>query len=211
LKQLININSGVKASRPSASYHVDSVLLFSFQLTLQGADPMPLSMQNRQRSVHIDTVKISKYVHRLMAYLGCNRQELSIVFSNDQFIRNLNRTYRQKDYPTNVLAFPQDQSEFDHPDTSLLGDIVVAAPTAAREAHALAQSVEDRLFYLIIHGLLHLLGYDHERSTEDRLAMEAREEEILKQFKQESPLQNAADHAVCQHLHPTKLQAPNDV
>jgi rRNA maturation RNase YbeY len=170
---------------------------------------MPLSIQNRQRSVHINAAKLSKDIHRLMTYLGCERQEVSIVFSNDQFMQNLNRTYREKDYPTNVLAFPQDPSEFDALGVSLLGDIVVAVPTAAREAHALEQSVEDRLFYLIIHGLLHLLGYDHERSTEDRLSMEAREKEILQQFKQHLP--NVTDHSVCQSFHQTKLQAPNDV
>ena len=172
---------------------------------------MPLSIQNRQRSISINTAKLSKCVHGLMTYLGCDRQELSIVFSNDQFMKNLNRTYRQKNYPTNVLAFPQDQSEFDDLDAPLLGDIVVAVPTAAREAHALAQSVEDRVFYLIIHGLLHLLGYDHERSTEDRLTMEAREAEILKQFKQELPHQNVTDYADCRSCHQTPLQAPDDV
>lgn len=171
---------------------------------------MPLSIQNRQRSIRLNTAKLSKDVHRLMTYLGCDQQELSIVFSNDQFIQNLNRTYRQKDYPTNVLAFPQDKSEFDHPDTLLLGDIVIAVPTAAREAHALEQPIADRLFYLIVHGLLHLLGYDHERSTEERLAMETREAEILKQFKQESPRQNATGHSICQDVHPSKLQAPNN-
>ena len=171
---------------------------------------MPLSLQNRQRSVHLNTAKLGRDVRCLMTYLGCEQQELSIVFSNDQFMQKLNRTYRQKDYATNVLAFPQDTSEFEHQDNSLLGDIVIAVPTAAREAHALEQSIEDRLFYLIIHGLLHLLGYDHERSTEDRLAMEAREAEILKHFKRELPFENAADHSVHQNVHPSKLQASNN-
>lgn len=171
---------------------------------------MSLSMQNRQRSVRLNTAELDKYVHRLMTHLGCDRKELSIVFSNDQFMQNLNRTYRQKDYPTNVLAFPQGETEFDHGDTSLLGDIVIAVPTAAREARVLEQPIEDRLFYLIIHGLLHLLGYDHERSPDDRLAMEAREAEILKHFEQEFPLQNADDDPVSQSVHPTNQQASND-
>lgn len=172
---------------------------------------MPLALQNRQRSVRINAAKLTRCVHRLMTYLGCDQQELSIVLSNDQFMQNLNRIYRQKDYPTNVLAFPQDADEFGALDAALLGDIVVAVPTAAREAYALEQSVEDRLFYLVIHGLLHLLGYDHERSTEDRLIMEAREAEILKQFKQPLSLQDATDPFVCQPFRQTKLQAPNDV
>lgn len=172
---------------------------------------MPLAIQNRQRSVRINVADLTRRVHRLMTYLGCEQQELSIVFSNDRFMQTLNRTYRQKNASTNVLAFPQEPAEFGNLDAALLGDIVVAVPTAAREACALEQSVEDRLFYLIIHGLLHLLGYDHERSTEERLRMEAREADILKQFKQRLPLQNPTDRFVCQSFRPTKLQAPNDV
>ena len=148
---------------------------------------MPLSIRNQQRSVHIDTPLIRRRVHRLMTYLDCDQQELSIVFANNRFMQTLNRTYRQKDYPTNVLAFPQSPGAHDEPGPQLLGDIVVALPTAAQEARALNQAIEDRLFYLITHGLLHLLGFDHEGSAAKRHRMEAREVEILKQFKQDIP------------------------
>ena len=148
---------------------------------------MPLSIRNRQRSVCINIPLIRRRIHRLMIYLDCDHQELSIVFANNRFMQTLNRTYRQKDHPTNVLAFPQCPSEHEEPGPQLLGDIVVALPTATQEANALDQEIEDRLFYLIIHGLLHLLGYDHEGSANKRRQMEARELEILKQFKQAIP------------------------
>lgn len=148
---------------------------------------MPLSIRNQQRSVRINTPLIRRRVQRLMTYLDCDQQELSIVFANNRFMQTLNRTYRQKDHPTNVLAFPQCPSEHDEPSPQLLGDIVVALPIAAQEAHALDQSIEDRLFYLITHGLLHLLGFDHEGPAHQRRRMEARELEILKQFNQDIP------------------------
>lgn len=82
--------------------------------------------------------------------------ELSLVFSDDAFIHQLNRDYRGKDKPTDVLSFEQD------PESGLLGDLVISIPTSQRQAqergHALAQEVE----WLFLHGALHLLGYDDE-------------------------------------------------
>lgn len=170
---------------------------------------MTLSIRNQQRSVRINTSLIRRRIHRLMTYLGCDQQELSIVFANNRFMQTLNRTYRQKDHPTNVLAFPQCPSENNEPGPQLLGDIVVSVPTAAQEANTLDQAVEDRLFYLIIHGLLHLLGYDHEGSANKRSQMEARELEILKQFNQAipSPLMQENSSPPTQQFY---IQAGND-
>jgi probable rRNA maturation factor len=78
-----------------------------------------------------------------------------------------------------VLAFPQPPVREGAPITPLLGDIIVSLPTAAREAHAGQQPLEDRVLYLLVHGLLHLLGYDHERSATDRRRMEACERRLL--------------------------------
>jgi rRNA maturation RNase YbeY len=140
---------------------------------------MPLTIQNRQRTLRIHTPTIRKRLLQVLEYLGCADQELSVVFASDRFLRTLNRTYRQKDRPTNVLAFPQQPLGAEAPATSLLGDVVVSLPTAAREAQALQQPLEDRVLYLLIHGLLHLLGYDHEQSAAERRRMEAREHDIL--------------------------------
>lgn len=140
---------------------------------------MPLMIQNRQRTVRIQTPTIRKRLLQVLEYLGCANDELSVVFVSDRRMRSLNRAYRQQDRPTNVLAFPQRSAEADDPATPLLGDVIVALPTAAREAQALQQSLEERVLYLLIHGLLHLLGHDHERSATERHQMEAREQEIL--------------------------------
>lgn len=140
---------------------------------------MSIRMQNRQRTVPIRTAVIKKRVGEMMTYLGCAEHELSIVFANNAWMQELNRTYRQRDYPTNVLAFPQTEIASAAPAARLLGDIVVALSVAAREACDAGQTLEERVTYLILHGLLHLLGYDHEGSAAQRRRMDKREQEIL--------------------------------
>jgi probable rRNA maturation factor len=90
------------------------------------------------------------------------RQELSIVFTDDAAIRRLNAQYRGKDAPTNVLSFPQTQSPAAADSGMLLGDVILAAETLAREAALASKPLEDHMVHLIIHGFLHLLGYDHQ-------------------------------------------------
>jgi len=114
-----------------------------------------------------------------MAYLGCSDRELSVVFGSDGLLQELNRTYRHQDCATNVLAFPQHPTYEGEPVTTMLGDVIVSLPTAAREAYELQQSLEERVVYLLLHGILHLLGYDHERSATQRRHMEALERRVL--------------------------------
>ena len=140
---------------------------------------MAISVQNRQRSVAIHTATVKKRVRRIMTYLGCSNRELSIVFGSDSLLQELNRTYRHKDRATNVLAFPQYPSYEGEPGSAMLGDVIVSLPTAVREACALRQSLEARVVYLLLHGILHLLGYDHEHSAAQRRRMEALERQVL--------------------------------
>jgi probable rRNA maturation factor len=86
---------------------------------------------------------------------GLRGQELSVLFTDDAAIRDLNARYRGKDNPTNVLSFPQ-------PPGKLLGDIVLAAETVRREAALAGKQLEEHIAHLVVHGFLHLLGYDHE-------------------------------------------------
>ncbi|MER8680955.1 rRNA maturation RNase YbeY [Mesorhizobium sp. M1405] len=109
---------------------------------------------------------------------GDGRSELSIVFSDDAHIRTLNAGWRGKDKPTNVLSFPAFPLKKGEPLPPMLGDIVLAAETVAREAALEDKPVEDHISHLVIHGLLHLLGYDHESDAEAEL-MEATERAAL--------------------------------
>ncbi len=100
-------------------------------------------------------------------------QELSLVFTDDAGMRKLNKAYRGKDSATNVLSFPQAPIDAvtragaaPQPEASLLGDVILAAETVAGEATLAMKPLEDHMAHLIIHGFLHLLGYNHEREAE---------------------------------------------
>lgn len=102
--------------------------------------------------------------------------EISIVLADDAFVRDLNRQYRNIDRPTNVLSFPSGDEDGHGP--VLLGDVVLAYETVAREAQAAGKSLSAHVTHLIIHGILHLLGYDHEDEQEAE-EMEALETALL--------------------------------
>ncbi|TJV02657.1 MAG: rRNA maturation RNase YbeY [Mesorhizobium sp.] len=109
---------------------------------------------------------------------AAGHSELSIVFSDDAHTRTLNADWRGKDKPTNVLSFPAFPHVKDGPLPPMLGDIVLAAETVAREAALEDKPLENHITHLVIHGLLHLMGYDHETDTEAE-AMEAVERAAL--------------------------------
>ena len=90
--------------------------------------------------------------------------ELSLVLCSDDFIAPLNGQWRDKPVPTDVLSFPQD-------DSIVLGDLVISVDTADRQAQERGHALRDELRILMVHGLLHLLGYDHETGQEDLLEM----------------------------------------
>lgn len=104
--------------------------------------------------------------------------ELSLLFTDDAHIRTLNRQYRRKDKATNVLSFPAPKAQKAKAFGPQLGDIVFAAETISREAEDEGIAPDDHLAHLIVHGFLHLLGYDHEEDGEAAL-MEKLETAIL--------------------------------
>jgi probable rRNA maturation factor len=122
---------------------------------------------------------------RLMALVGVAAYELSIVIADDGFVHALNREFRSKDRPTDVLSFSQ--LEEAEPARALalvpaagtpLGDVVISLDTACRQARRLGVAPAARMRTLLVHGLLHLLGYDHERSAAEAWRMFAREREL---------------------------------
>ncbi|WP_110749793.1 rRNA maturation RNase YbeY [Phyllobacterium leguminum] len=109
---------------------------------------------------------------------GEGETELSIVFTDDAAIQRLNAEWRGKDKPTNVLSFPAFPVEAGERPGPMLGDIVIARETVAREAALEIKPFDHHLTHLIVHGLLHLLGYDHE-NDEEAEEMEGWERRIL--------------------------------
>lgn len=105
--------------------------------------------------------------------------ELSLLLTDDHVVRGLNRDYRGKDRPTNVLSFPHTPvAGGGSPEAVLLGDVVVAFETTAAEAVAEGKALADHLRHLVVHGVLHLVGYDHETETDAR-RMEGLEVAVL--------------------------------
>lgn len=106
--------------------------------------------------------------------------ELSITFAGDALVRRLNREFRGEDAPTDVLSFGQEGDGFAVPDGASrhLGDIVISVETAQRQASEHGLSLGDEVGHLVVHGVLHLLGYDHEAPA-DEAVMRQREDVIL--------------------------------
>jgi probable rRNA maturation factor len=104
--------------------------------------------------------------------------EISVVLSDDEHMRELNKHHRNMDKPTNVLSFPAARMKAPAGTPRFLGDVVLAFETVEREALEEAKPLENHVTHLVVHGVLHLLGYDHEDEEEAQL-MESREREIL--------------------------------
>ena len=105
--------------------------------------------------------------------------ELSILIVDDHQIALLNSEYLDRSGPTNVIAFPMLEGPFADVTPSLLGDVVISADTADREGKTAGTGLEERLLQLLVHGILHLVGYDHEQSEAEARRMEDRAEQLL--------------------------------
>eukprot|EP00262_Sarcandra_glabra_P013612 TRINITY_DN3818_c0_g2_i1.p1 TRINITY_DN3818_c0_g2~~TRINITY_DN3818_c0_g2_i1.p1 ORF type:complete len:588 (-),score=122.17 TRINITY_DN3818_c0_g2_i1:33-1796(-) len=120
--------------------------------------------------------------------------ELSVLLCNDEFIQKLNKDWRDEDHPTDVLSMSQHIPELNLP-MLMLGDIVISVETAARQAKERGHTILDEIRILVVHGLLHLLGFDHENSDEAEEEMEKEEELVLKSlgWKGKGLIQSAYD------------------
>ena len=132
----------------------------------------------RWRSIAAAEAIVRRAIRAAAATLSTTRAELAIVLTDDSAIRMLNRDWRGIDAATNVLSFPTKDAGGEPP---LIGDIVLAYETIAREARAERKPFAHHLAHLAVHGYLHLLGYDHERD-QDATAMERAEGEILRRL-----------------------------
>ena len=118
--------------------------------------------------------------HSRHAALAETDKEVSVKFTSDGEVRGLNAAWRDKDKATNVLSFPMvEEAELHSPAEPLLGDIVLAQGVCVAEASDKQVPVEDHAAHLVVHGTLHLLGYDHETSEADAEEMEETERRAL--------------------------------
>ena len=123
--------------------------------------------------------KIRSKLVRILEDLDCLDKELSVLFTDDTRIAQLNRHYLGRNGATNVLAFPMCDGQAPEPETPMLGDVVISVNTAMRESRELGENIEDTISRLLVHGVLHLLGYDHEKSIQDTQRMEKQERRLI--------------------------------
>jgi len=117
---------------------------------------------------------------KILSDLGCDDSELSISIVGDQTMRGINREYLGRDKTTNVISFAMREGEFGEINPEMLGDVIICADTTAREAEEGGMPFFNRLSFLLMHGILHITGYDHERSGEaEAVRMESAEQEIF--------------------------------
>ncbi len=115
--------------------------------------------------------------------LDCPEGELSILFVDDHHIQALNREYRHKNRPTNVLSFSMREGDFAQITPELLGDVVISVDTAAAEAEKADIPLGEHITWLLIHGILHLFGHDHEQSRHQADEMETRTKQLMQKVK----------------------------
>lgn len=130
---------------------------------------MPVLVQTRSlRSSPVRPPAVKQAAERMLRALSLSKAELSILLCDDATIHVLNRDYRKKDKPTDVLAFAMREGEGADPGSDLLGDVVISIDTARRQAAERSRTVKSEVTFLLAHGLLHLLGYDHQTDAEER-------------------------------------------
>jgi len=132
---------------------------------------MEILLRNAQRKIPVDTRGLKRRAAAILQTLGHERAELSVLLTNDAKIRELNYNYRNQDRPTDVLSFPQDNAAVNESGLRVLGDVVVSVETASRQAGGHRLNLDQELAFLLLHGVLHLLGHDHERSAAEARTM----------------------------------------
>lgn len=147
-------------------------------------------------NVQVDeTAMLARFVHvldeavRIGALKFPKEAELSLVLAGDKTLQSLNSEWRDKDKPTNVLSFPGDDIEVGQEAGIMLGDIIISLETTKREADLENKSFNDHLSHLLIHGFLHLFGYDHETDRE-AFEMESLEIRILDELGIANPYED---------------------
>ena len=124
-----------------------------------------IEVVNRQRKVTIDNQRWETFSATALQVLHGEAQDATVAFVSDRMMRELNRRWRGKTGTTDVLSFPAQQDEFEKSGGQTLGDVVISVEQAERQAKENKLTLDEEIAQLILHGLLHLSGYDH--STDD--------------------------------------------
>jgi probable rRNA maturation factor len=138
-----------------------------------------IDVRNMQRKHVVDRPRISALAERALRAVGYEEAQLSIVIVNDRRMRDLNRSYRGRNAATDVLAFSQLEGEGAGMHAEVIGDVVISAETAAKQAAEAGKSLESEFELLAVHGVLHLAGFDHVGGLSEKAEMERWTKKIL--------------------------------
>jgi probable rRNA maturation factor len=129
---------------------------------------------NRQRKVALDGERWRAFTSRALKVVPAEGAGVTVAFISDRAMRELNRRWRGKRGTTDVLSFPVEQEKWEQGEGKTLGDVVISIERAARQAKENGLTLDEEIAQLILHGLLHLCGYDHERDDGEMNALELR-------------------------------------
>lgn len=133
-----------------------------------------IEVVNRQRKTPIDCRRWQAFVEKAWPFIPTSAQGVTIAFVSDRAMRELNRLWRHKQGTTDVLSFPVEQDEFEKVEGSSLGDVVISLEQAARQAKENGLTLNQEIAQLILHGLIHLCGYDHSTDEGEMNRLELR-------------------------------------
>jgi probable rRNA maturation factor len=139
---------------------------------------MPVEIVRKEAGGTFSNRDLRRIALKVLELVEQSQAELSLALVNNREIRKLNAKYRQKDYPTDVLSFPA-ANELPI-GVRLLGDVVISVEKAAEQAKQRGRTLNEEMVTLLIHGIVHLLGYDHERSPKDARIMGRLEKRIYR-------------------------------
>ncbi len=148
-----------------------------------------ITIYNRQRKIPLETTWVESIVKRVLHALDYADFDVGILFTTNHTIRGYNRDYRRKDKPTDILSFsyhsalkPGERITVKEDEDKNLGDLIISLEYVLKEAHKQGISLEERLKILLVHGICHLLGYDHETDA-DFEVMSTQEAKLLKAIR----------------------------
>jgi len=147
---------------------------------------MKIWIRNRQKRIPLDLRRIRRVARRILTELGLLEAELSLLFVNDLQIQTLNREYLRRDKPTNVLAFPMRRGEFSTLHPHLLGDLVISVETAKRQSNRFGLDEMEMVILLMVHGVLHLIGYEHEGTKKGAREMTLKQKQLFRKALQQN-------------------------
>jgi probable rRNA maturation factor len=139
---------------------------------------MPVEIIRRDDGKEFPSRKLKKVAQKVLEIVEHGQAELSIALVGNTEIRTLNAKFRKKDYPTDVLSFPAGDEL--PTGVRLLGDVVISVEKAREQAKQRGRTLNEEMVTLLIHGIVHLLGYDHERSAKDARIMGRLEKKIYR-------------------------------